>query len=81
MMMLLSPESQLLFFFLIIYSLSLVVNYSKMKKGASAQYCPVVSFLGPTGGGKSSLICKFQPNKYVDITATTTTTITITINN
>lgn len=40
------------------------VNYSKMKRNALNSYCPVVSFLGPTGGGKSSLICKFQTLKY-----------------
>jgi predicted acylesterase/phospholipase RssA len=37
------------------------INYGRMRHRASHQWCPVVSFLGPTGGGKSSLICKFKP--------------------
>lgn len=41
------------------------VNYPRMRRDAIAQWCPVVSFLGPTGGGKSSLICKFNPNACV----------------
>eukprot|EP01117_Protostelium_nocturnum_P014739 TRINITY_DN563_c0_g5_i1.p1 TRINITY_DN563_c0_g5~~TRINITY_DN563_c0_g5_i1.p1 ORF type:complete len:1789 (+),score=742.10 TRINITY_DN563_c0_g5_i1:214-5580(+) len=39
------------------------INYSRMRRAASDQYVPVISFLGPTGGGKSSLICKFNPSK------------------
>ncbi|PRP84375.1 hypothetical protein PROFUN_08240 [Planoprotostelium fungivorum] len=39
------------------------INYTKMRRQASDEYVPVISFLGPTGGGKSSLICKFNPSK------------------
>jgi len=39
------------------------INYTKMRRSASDHYVPVISFLGPTGGGKSSLICKFNPTK------------------
>src|SRR5690349_13197378 len=59
-----SIYNSFLLFFLVLILFIVLVNYSKMKKTASPQFCPVLSFLEPTGCGKSPLICKFQPNKY-----------------
>lgn len=39
------------------------INYARMRKEAPNEYVPVLSFLGPTGAGKSSLLCKLKPTE------------------